>query len=162
MLTTDRLVLRRFAPSDGSPLAAHRSDPNVARYQDWDSFSLEDAHALIAKPFGNEGEWSQLAVTRASDGALLGDIGIHLETPRAEIGFTFAPAHQGQGYATEAVTAVLDWLRANGVREVRAVIDARNASAIALARRLGMRLEGTAAAEFKGAPCHEHLFLLDL
>jgi RimJ/RimL family protein N-acetyltransferase len=60
------------------------------------------------------------------------------------------------------VTAVLDWLRSNGVREVRAVVDARNTSAIALARRLGMRLEGTAAAEFKGAPCHEHLFLLDL
>lgn len=162
MLTTDRLSVRRFEPSDAEALAAYRSDPDIARYQDWDAFSLEDAYALISKPFGNEGEWSQLAVVRAADGTLLGDIGIHLENGRAEIGFTFAPAHQGQGYATEAVTGVFEWMRGKGIKEVRAIIDARNTSAIALARRLGMRLERTAIAEFKGAPCHEHLFLLDL
>jgi aminoglycoside 6'-N-acetyltransferase len=162
MLETDRLRLRRFEPPDANALSAYRSDPGIARYQDWDTFSLEDAHALIAKPFGNEGEWSQLAVVRTKDDALIGDIGIHLHEDRAEIGFTFAAAYQGQGYATEAVTAVFEWLRGKGIKEVRAVIDTRNTAAIALARRLGMRLDSTAAADFKGAPCHEHLFLLDL
>ena len=158
MLATERLFVRPFVASDANALVAYRSDPDVARYQDWDTFSLEDARALIA----NEGAWSQLAVVRAADGVLVGDVGIHIENDRAEIGFTFAPQYQGQGYATEAVTAVLEWLRSGKIHQVRAIIDTRNTAAIALARRLGMRLDSTKMADFKGAPCHEHLFLLDL
>jgi RimJ/RimL family protein N-acetyltransferase len=36
-LTTDRLVLRRFHGDDLDPFVAHRSDPEVARYQSWDA-----------------------------------------------------------------------------------------------------------------------------
>jgi RimJ/RimL family protein N-acetyltransferase len=156
-----RIRLRRLRPSDAPILAAYRSRPEVARYQSWSHFSLEDAEALTAHEFGVEGEWSQLAVVRDND-LLIGDVGIHLEGDRAEIGFTFAPEFQGHGYATEAVRAVVDLLRKRGICEVIGIVDARNASAIALLRRAGFTLQRTETAEFKGAPCEEHVFSLTL
>jgi RimJ/RimL family protein N-acetyltransferase len=156
-----RIRLRRLRLSDAPALAAYRSRPEVARYQSWSHFSLADAEALTAHEFGVEGEWSQLAVVRDND-LLIGDVGIHFDGERAEIGFTFAPEFQRHGYATEAVRAVIDLLRKRGIREVIGIADARNVSAIALLRRLGFTLQRTETAEFKGAPCEEHVFALTL
>jgi RimJ/RimL family protein N-acetyltransferase len=157
-----RIRLRRLRPSDAPALAAYRSRPEVARYQSWsDDFSLADAEALTAHEFGVEGEWSQLGVVRDND-LLIGDVGIHFDGARAEIGFTFAPEFQRHGYATEAVRAVVELLRKRGIREVIGVVDARNVSAIALLHRVGFALQRTETAEFKGAPCEEHVFALTL
>ncbi len=156
-----RIRLRRLRLSDAPALAAYRSHPEVARYQSWSHFSLADAEELVGHEFGVEGEWSQLAVVRDDD-LLIGDVGIHFDGVRAEIGFTFAPESQRHGYATEAVRAVLDLLRKRGIREVIGIVDARNVSAIALLQRVGFALQRTETAEFKGAPCEEHVFALTL
>ncbi len=156
MLATARLLLRRFVPADVPALIAYRADPGVARYQEWSDFTEADALALID---GHSG-WTQIAVTLASDGTLAGDVGVCITNDRAEIGFTFAPAHQGNGYASEAVAAVIELLRETGVRELRAIVDTRNAPAIALVRRLGMSLQSVERAEFKGAQCDEAHYAL--
>ncbi len=61
---------------------------------------------------------------------------------RAEIGYVFAPAFGGQGYATEAGHALLhlafDEL---GFRRVIARVDSRNQPSVRVVERLGMRLE---------------------
>jgi RimJ/RimL family protein N-acetyltransferase len=36
-LETERLILRHFADSDLAPFLAYRNDPEVARYQAWES-----------------------------------------------------------------------------------------------------------------------------
>ncbi len=46
----------------------------------------------------------------------------------------------GQGYATAAARETLERVRAAGVADVVAMVDARNARSIAVTRRLGMRL----------------------
>lgn len=48
----------------------------------------------------------------------------------------------------------------SAVVTVEAVVDARNTSAIALVNRLGMVLDRTEEALFKGEPCSEHHFVL--
>jgi RimJ/RimL family protein N-acetyltransferase len=76
---------------------------------------------------------------------LVGDVGVNLadNLMQAEIGFTFASAHQGRGYATEAVRGVLDHLfRERGLRRVSAECDARNARSARLLERVGFRAEG--------------------
>jgi aminoglycoside 6'-N-acetyltransferase len=77
---------------------------------------------------------------------LIGDCGAHTlaDDPRqAEIGFTFAPACQGRGYATEAVRRLLDYLFIErGKHRVAAACDDRNVRSAALLRRVGMRREG--------------------
>lgn len=74
---------------------------------------------------------------------------------------TFDPAYQGWGYATEAMTAILDYAFGRlGAHRVAATTDARNDRAAALFARLGFRREGhfVRNAWFKGAWGDEFLF----
>ena len=165
-LRTERLVVRRFRPDDAAAFAAYRSDPEVARYQGWDApFPLEAAERFVAEMAAahpdTPGEWYQLAVDVA--GRLVGDVAVHVDSgdPRlARIGFTLAPDAQGQGYATEAVTAVLGYLFGRGKHRVSADLDARNARSAALLRRVGMRQEAhhVASAWWKGEWTDEDVY----
>jgi aminoglycoside 6'-N-acetyltransferase len=150
VLVTQRLTIRRFRPEDAAAFAAYRSDPEIARYQGWTTpFTLVQARRFIAELAASHpdtpGGWFQFAVTESVSGELLGDVaaGTDGDDPRlAEVGFTFARAHQGRGYATEALTAVLDHLlRGRGKHRVSATCDARNAASVALLERVGMRRE---------------------
>ncbi len=162
-LTTGRLVIRPFQPKDLDAFAAYRSDPEVARYQSWDVYELAQAGSFVAEMAtlhpGVPGQWYQFAVADRSSDELSGDTAVCVEVAdpsRAELGFTFAPAYQGRGYATEAVRATVDYaFERLGVDVVVAVTDARNAPSIALLERLGMTHESTAHVEFKGEWCDE-------
>jgi RimJ/RimL family protein N-acetyltransferase len=82
---------------------------------------------------------------RESD-ALIGDCFFRLvdyDPRQAEIGYSFARARQGQGYASEAVRALLG--RAFGVlglHRVIAYVVAPNLRSVALLERVGMRRDG--------------------
>jgi RimJ/RimL family protein N-acetyltransferase len=149
IIATERLVLRRFRDADAATLSAYRSDRGVARYQSWEPpVSLDDARRSIASMAAaspDEPGWFQYAVELAGDRIHIGDVGVHLAGNRmqAEIGFSFATAYQGRGYATEAVRAVLDRLFAvQGLQRVSAECDARNTASARLLERVGFRREG--------------------
>jgi RimJ/RimL family protein N-acetyltransferase len=149
LITTDRLVLRRFRAVDAARLAEYRSDPDVARYQSWDApFPLLRAETAVANFMASDPDlagWFQYAVERTADHTLIGDVAVHLHENlmQAEIGFTLAPDSQKQGYATEAVRAVLDRLfRVQGLHKVTGECDARNTASAALMERLGFTREG--------------------
>ncbi|NUT53769.1 MAG: GNAT family N-acetyltransferase [Saccharothrix sp.] len=146
-LTTERLVLRPFAEADAPVFAAYRSDPEVARYQGWEApFPLAQAERFVrevgpADPTAPG--WYQMAVE--AGGVLVGDVGVNLHENRmqAEIGFTLATAHQGRGYATEAVRRVVAHLfEERGLHRVSAGCDARNERSARLLTRVGFRQEG--------------------
>jgi RimJ/RimL family protein N-acetyltransferase len=65
----------------------------------------------------------------------------------AEVGITLVKEHRKQGYATEALAAVITYLL-NDLQKQRvyATIDARNEPAIRLVRRLGLKLDSAARA----------------
>ena len=167
-IRTDRLVIRRFRPGDVDAFAAYRSDPDVARYQSWDVYAPAQAQAFVAEMAalqpGMPGEWFQFAVADPTTDELLGDTAVCVDADdpsHAELGFTFAPAHQGKGFATEAVRATIDYtVGVLGVRVVVGVTDARNAPSIALLERIGMTLVSTAHVMFKGEGCDEHTYEL--
>jgi aminoglycoside 6'-N-acetyltransferase len=76
---------------------------------------------------------------------MIGDVGVcrHANGMQAEIGFSLATAYQGQGYATEAVRAVLHRLFAvDGLHKVEAECDARNTASARLLERVGFTREG--------------------
>jgi aminoglycoside 6'-N-acetyltransferase len=77
---------------------------------------------------------------------LIGDCAalVRADDPRqAEIGFTIAAEHQGQGYATEAVRRLLHYLLVErGKHRVMATCDDRNTRSAAVLERVGMRREG--------------------
>jgi RimJ/RimL family protein N-acetyltransferase len=148
-VVTERLVLRDLRPDDAEAMFAYRSDPEIMRYQGWDPESLGDVREFIA---GNRayapyapGSWRQFAITLRASGTMIGDCGVHVPADKpeqAEFGITVAPAFQGRGYASEALSALLrlvfDTL---GKHRVFASVDPRNAPSIALFERAGFRKE---------------------
>ncbi|WP_433718768.1 GNAT family N-acetyltransferase [Actinoplanes sp. CA-051413] len=149
LLTTERLVLRRFRPADAETLAAYRTDPEVARYQSWNSpYPVEKARYAIesmAAADPDQPGWFQYAVELTAERAHIGDVAVNLHDNRmqAQLGYSLAPARQGRGYATEAVRAVLDHLfRVKGLHKVSAECDARNVASYRLLERTGFQREG--------------------
>ena len=162
ILETSRLILRPFDEQDVEAFSRYRSDPEVARYQGWEApFSLEKAARFVAEMQveqpGRPGGWYQLAIALKSSSLLIGDCAftVLLEDSRqAEIGFTLAREHQGQGYAREAVEKLLEYLfTVLRLHRVRANCDPDNTSSGRLLQRVGMRHEGRFIESlwFKGA-----------
>lgn len=171
LLKSPRLRLRPFQEADLATFATYRSEPEVARYQSWNApYSLEQAQAfyeeLLRQQPGTPGAWYQLAVERLEQSGMIGDCYFYVlrNDPRqAEIGFTFAPQHQGQGYATEAVRCLLEYLFGElQLHRVTATCDAENLPSARLLERLGMRREGHFVENiwFKGAWGSEYLYAL--
>ena len=149
-VVTDRLVLRLLRAEDVPAFAAYRSDPDVARFQSWDtSYSPADGERLVASQrgarFGDPGPWVQVAAVDRVSGALCGDCAVRVETGQpmtAEVGVTFAPATQGSGLATEALGALVTRLFVqHGLHRVYAEADDRNVAVHRLLERLGFRCE---------------------
>ncbi len=150
-LETPRLLLRAFEEGDVETFASYRSDPQVALYQGWDvPYSREQAANLIAalqsQHPGMPGEWYQIAIELKTSQVLIGDCCFRVlvdDARQAEIGFTLAQPYQGQGFATEAVTALLDYLfHQLNLHRVRANCDPENETSARLLKRVGMRHEG--------------------
>ena len=68
------------------------------------------AEMAMRDPLFERGEWAQLALERAERPGLIGDIGVlwQADDDVAEIGFTLAEAHRGDGLMTEALLAVCE------------------------------------------------------
>ncbi len=167
-LETARLRLRRFQSDDLAPFMAYRNDPEVARYQSWESISLAEAQTFIeaerAAHLGNPGDGAQIAIELKESGKLIGDCYFRIEVDnpqQAEIGYTLASGAQGRGLATEAVTAWLTYaFNAFDLHRVIAIVDCENQRSIALLERLGMRREGHFLQNvwFKGKWGDEYLY----
>ena len=149
-IVTERLSLRPFQADDLEAFVAYRSDPEVARYQSWDSaYSMADAESFLSSQrelvFGRPGEWLQLAIVERETGTVCGDCAVRVATEQpatAEVGVTLAQANQGKGLATEALTAVVTELVARrGIHRVFAEADDRNVSVQRLLERVGFRCE---------------------
>jgi RimJ/RimL family protein N-acetyltransferase len=150
LLETARLVLRPFDENDLDAQAKALGDPGVMRYLGAGPLSREETwRRLLCAP----GLWTLLgfgywAVVARDDGRYLGQLGFadfkREMTPSIEglpeIGWIFAPAAQGQGYATEAALAALAWADAVlDPPEVVAIIDPDNAPSIRVAGKIGFQ-----------------------
>lgn len=147
-IVTERLVLRLLRLEDVPDFAAYRRDPDVARYQSWDtSYTTVDGERLVAAQQGVElgepGRWVQVAAVDRVSGTLYGDCAVRVDEPRtAEVGITFAPARQGRGLASEALRAVVTRLfERHDIHRVYAQADDRNVAVHRLLERLGFRCE---------------------
>ncbi len=150
VLETERLRMRAFQDRDIQGFAQYRSDPDVAKYQSWNTpYSIENATQFITemkaiRP-GIPGEWYQIAIELKEGYQLIGDCAFHIlakDAQQAEIGFTLARTHQGQGYATEAVTKLLDYLFDEfQLHRICATCDVQNQASARLLERIGMRRE---------------------
>lgn len=159
-IVTERLLLRPMVPSDAEAVSTYRSDPAVVEYQDWKlPYPVERAADSISRytEVGGvvAGKGYNVGVERRDTGELIGDvyIGRHETFPTAEVGYTFASAHQGHGYATEALDAVIAHLFDDvGLVRLEASLDPRNIASEMLLERVGFVHEGTRTESFFNDP----------
>jgi RimJ/RimL family protein N-acetyltransferase len=167
-INTSRLVIRSFQDADREAFLSYRNDPEVARYQSWDTISAPRAQAFIQEQKGLTpgvpGQWFQFAIALKDTDQVIGDVGLHVQVHdarQAQFGITLNRAYQGMGLATEALTAVLDYAFINlDLHRLIAIVDVENERSAALMERVGLRREGhfLKNAWFKGHWADEYLY----
>src|SRR5262247_3286370 len=149
-VTTPRLLLRPLTPADADGLLAYRSVPDVCRYVPFDPQTRDELLERIATRWTRteltaEGQVIFLGAQVRDTGALAGDVMLAWQSQEhacGEIGAVFNPDLGGQGYATEALDAVLGLgFEGLGLHRIIARIDERNDPSIRMVGRLGMRQE---------------------
>ncbi len=149
-LETERLLIRPVQVEDKEALFRYRADSGTNKYLSLVPKSVEDVALFISKTsleIDVPGTWFQLVIIERGTDEITGDIGIHFlnadpESKQVEIGYTLDRSFRGNGYALEALTAVIDYLF-NSLNKHRIVasIDPENLSSIRLIERLGLRKE---------------------
>ncbi len=149
-IDTERLRLRQFVAEDLDALLVFHGDVDAVRYVPYEPRDREALLPVLNRKItgvtlAEQHDRLELAAVRRDTGELIGDVLLALREPEhetLEVGYIFDPAHAGQGFATEAVRALLDLAFGElGARRVIARVDTRNAASLALLRRLGVRQE---------------------
>ncbi|GGA92067.1 acetyltransferase [Brucella endophytica] len=148
-LSTDRLVLRSFVESDFPGYAAYHSLQDVYRYlykaPPTGDALVEKFLKILSASFTQDGDIYRLAAVRKDDEALLGEVLLKLASKDAlqgEVGYVFNPTFAGNGYATEAVAAVIGiGFSEFGFHRIFARLDAANKGSVGVVERLGLRRE---------------------
>ena len=97
--------------------------------------------------------WTARLMVAQAGSTVIGSIGFHgppALVGRAEIGYTVFPAWRRQGYAIEAVGALIGWAAGQRVPSVFLSISPTNLASLAIARRLGFRQVGEQQDEVDG------------
>jgi ribosomal-protein-alanine N-acetyltransferase len=153
-LETERLLLRRPRPEDAAAFAGMYADPEVMEFIGGvaETIDMEFVVGRWLERWDANG-FGPLVVARREGGEPLGRSGLlvwdtrdwHVATlveagehAQPELGWAFARAAWGHGYATEAARAVRDWARNElGIGRLISVIAPGNARSIRVAERLG-------------------------
>lgn len=149
-LQTERLLLRNFRHDDWPAVLAYQSDPRYLQYYHWADRTPDDVQRFVQMFLDHQHEQPritfQLAVTLRAGGALIGNCGIRLKSAGAfegEIGYELNPAYRGQGYATEAASAMVAFgFTQLDLHHVSAWCIAENTASAHVLRKLGMQQEG--------------------
>lgn len=153
--STQRIRLRPALRSDWREIQEIHSDERNYRFETSRPTTPQETKAELKRisfPKGfAKSNRLKLLIESSSDGALLGTLGVGFAFPNysAYFGIMMANDHQGKGYGTEAVSALVrflfDELR---VERVLAMCDSLNAACRRMLEKSGFELEGTSRRYF--------------
>jgi len=146
---TERLTLRPYAFSDIPALMPLIGAREVAAttLRIPHPYTESDAREFIAATqldFSSSNELRLAIVVRESD-ALCGGVGLRIEPDhrRAELGYWIGVPYWGNGYATEAATAMMKYgFETLGLHRIFASHSTNNPASGRVLRKIGMRQEG--------------------
>jgi RimJ/RimL family protein N-acetyltransferase len=147
MIKYGRIALRHVIESDLPSLTQVLTDPQTRGL--YNPTRMGSPHG-IEKRFRDDGfsnEEHEMLMVCDGSGAVIGDV-LHFRARRystaREVGWTIHnPVHRNQGYATEAVTALVDYLfQAFPINRVECNTATTNLASLRLAEKCGFTREG--------------------
>jgi ribosomal-protein-alanine N-acetyltransferase len=142
--------LRPFTSGDADSLFALHSSAYVLRYWDsppWSEPGQAERFIATCARMAEEGSGARLAIERAEDNAFIGWCTLSRWNPgyrSAALGYCLDDAVWGQGYATEAGQALLQWaFDTLDLNRVQAETDTRNGASARVLEKLSFVREGT-------------------
>ena len=151
ILETPRLRLRQWLPQDRAPFAALNVDPQVMEFFPAVRTRAEsDQMVDMCQALIQERGWGFWAAELKATQQFIGFVGLHEPSallpcsPCVEIGWRLAVPYWGQGLATEAAKAALDFgFQRLGLTEIVSFTAVSNLRSRAVMERLGMQPSGT-------------------
>jgi ribosomal-protein-alanine N-acetyltransferase len=149
-LSTPRLAAVALTLEHAPTVFAYASDPDISRLVAWAPHaSLEATRCVLARTMvgyaeGGHYEWGLI---RRADGEFLGTCGfgeLDVASGVGELGYVLARRHWGQGYATEAAAAVVEFGFVRlGLRAIEARAFPENVPSLRVMAKLGLRYRET-------------------
>lgn len=163
MVETTRLKLRAFTINDWQPYAEMYADVSFVRYLGGKPLSKEQVWENIAIILGH---WNLLgygiwALECRTTGQLIGRAGLlNLPGwPDVEICWALSPRFWGNGYATEAAQASINWaFEEAGLGRLISLIHPENKASEAVALRLGEKFREKITFEGKPTNVYEIIY----
>lgn len=144
-LETRRLVIRKPVPADAQRMfARYSADAEVTKYLGWPGHQrVEQAETFIR---ASDSLWRRCPagpyVIESRGGELLGSTGLLFERETvASTGYVLARDAWGQGYATEALTAMVETAQTLGVTRLYALCHPAHAASLRVLEKCGFALE---------------------
>ena len=144
-VTTERLLLEPLAAAHAVELAPLLDDPTLHTYTGGRPLPVEELRERYEHQVGGRsGDGSQLWFNwivrdRATHDALgFVQATVEVASGVADVAWVIASQYQGHGYAREAASAMVAWLRASGITTVTAHVHPANEASAAVADAIGL------------------------
>lgn len=162
-LDTERLVIRRYTKEDLQWLYRFFNNEKITSAADMAThWNLEDTKLfldVVIDSYNTDEPIFAMAICKKEDGKIIGSCGFgELEfTPDMQIYYALEPEYMGNGYATEAVEKMIEYMiLVLDIARISIFCSRKNTASIELARRIGMKYQGTSR---KGEKDYEYFVL---
>lgn len=144
MIETERLLIRRFMPTDAADLFEYLSLPETYCFEPGEPITMDEAVDLAAER--SEAE-NFLAVVEKASGKMIGHLYFEQRQPSEfrtwELGYIFSPKFQRMGYGSEAAAALVKYAFVNlHAHRIMARCDQKNPASWKLLEKIGFSREG--------------------
>ena len=143
LLETKRLILRNTRPADAEVMYDYRNNELCARYQRGQTKDLPGIRRLTERRQHDEitaDENFMVAVERKDSGEMIGEIVVMPQEKTFSLGYTLHYAYHRQGYAFEALSALIEYLHGlEPAWEFISFVHPENLASMGLLKKLGYR-----------------------
>ncbi len=147
IINLQHIRLRRPRLSDAEAIFEYGSDPEVARYADWPVRTSIDSLVESLRERGSRWEagtefyW---VITLLGEDRAIGGVSCRVVEHSAEFGFLVSRRYWGNGFATEASRAIVEWATSlPSIWRVWATCDTENLASARVLEKIGLSREGT-------------------
>ena len=149
MIETDRLILRNWREEDRNPFAALNADPRVMEFFP-KVLTSDESNTFLEKVTRHHDKhgFTFFAVEEKVSGRFIGMTGLATlgenmpMAPGVEVGWRLAFDHWGQGFATEAASAALDFgFSTLGLDDIVSFTARQNERSYRVMEKIGMMRE---------------------